>query len=237
MWFCLTDTQHSKTSPSTNTKLGRWLSERFRKCSENNSRLEIGTSYSRSLQGKQGNSYGTHVWWLPPNSAFKLRSEYAHGPNSQGYWIETDYRLSRFGGEESLIGRVEPVFRWQQTFRSAPARAMDCPPRIPNKPTSAWTIACPTKYGSTQATRGSSRRPAIGTCGGPASYIDIFSPHGRANNEELEHSRCISGRSPSGGDAFAVAGEGCFREAASTGKTSEETSHTRSSIGRGAESL
>jgi hypothetical protein len=83
-------------------------------------RLEIGTSYSRSLQGKQGNSYGAHVWWLPPNSAFKLRSEYAHGPNSQGYWIETDYRLSRFGGEESLIGRVEPVFRWQQTFRSAP---------------------------------------------------------------------------------------------------------------------
>jgi hypothetical protein len=61
-----------------------------------------------------------HVWWLPPDTAFKLRSEYAHGSNSQGYWIETDYRLSRFGGEESLIGRIEPVFRWQQAFRSAP---------------------------------------------------------------------------------------------------------------------
>jgi hypothetical protein len=83
-------------------------------------RLEIGTSYGRLLQGLQANYFGAHAWWEPADTAFKLRSEYAHGPHSQGYWIETDYRLSRFGGTESLIGRLEPVFRWQQTFRNSP---------------------------------------------------------------------------------------------------------------------
>ena len=83
-------------------------------------RLEIGTSYGRLLEGEQTNYFGAHVWWLPANSSFKLRSEYAHGTHSQGYWIETDYRLSRFGGAETLIGRLEPVFRWQQTFRNSP---------------------------------------------------------------------------------------------------------------------
>jgi hypothetical protein len=83
-------------------------------------RLELGTSYGRLLEGTQKNYSGAHVWWEPANTAFKLRSEYAHGPHSQGYWVETDYRLSRFGGDQSLIGRLEPVFRWQQTFRNSP---------------------------------------------------------------------------------------------------------------------
>jgi hypothetical protein len=82
-------------------------------------RLEIGTSYGRLLEGTQQNFSGFHVWW-EPGDAFKVRSEYAHGPHSQGYWIETDYRLSRFGGADSVIGRLEPVFRMQQTFRSSP---------------------------------------------------------------------------------------------------------------------
>ena len=83
-------------------------------------RLEIGTSYGRLLQGTQKNYSGAHLWWEPADTAFKLRSEYAHGPHSQGYWIETDYRLARFGGPETLLGRLEPVFRWQQTFRNSP---------------------------------------------------------------------------------------------------------------------
>jgi hypothetical protein len=83
-------------------------------------RLELGTSYGRLLEGTQKNYFGAHAWWEPANTAFKLRSEYAHGPHSQGYWVETDYRLSRFGGDQSLIGRLEPVFRWQQTFRNSP---------------------------------------------------------------------------------------------------------------------
>src|SRR5215469_14290173 len=83
-------------------------------------RLEVGASYGRLLEGTHQNYSGVYVWWLPPQSAFQLRSEYAHAPHSQGYWIETDYRLSRFGGRESWVGRLEPVFRWQQTFRNSP---------------------------------------------------------------------------------------------------------------------
>lgn len=83
-------------------------------------RLEMGVSYGRLLQGTNANAVGFHVWWLPPNTAFKMRSEYAHTTHVQGYWFETDYRLSRFGGTESIVGRLEPVFRMQQTFRNAP---------------------------------------------------------------------------------------------------------------------
>ena len=81
-------------------------------------RLEVGMSYQRFLQQTHINNWGAHVWWLPPTSAFQLRSEYSHGYASQGYWIETTYRLSRFGGPDSLVGRFQPVFRLQQTFRN-----------------------------------------------------------------------------------------------------------------------
>lgn len=84
------------------------------------SRLEVGLSFNRLLQGTNADAIGLHVWWIPQKSAFQLRSEYAHTTHSEGYWIETDYRLSRFGGAESVIGRLEPVFRIQQTFRNAP---------------------------------------------------------------------------------------------------------------------
>jgi hypothetical protein len=85
------------------------------------SRLELGLSYDRLLQGPQGtrgeNFYGMHVWWEPKDTAFRLRSEFARGHHAQGYWIEADYRLQTFGGLDSWIGRIEPVFRMQQTFR------------------------------------------------------------------------------------------------------------------------
>jgi hypothetical protein len=85
------------------------------------SRLEVGLSYDRLLQGPQGtrgeNFYGMHVWWEPANTAFRLRSEFARGHHAQGYWIEADYRTQAFGGLNSWIGRFEPVFRMQQTFR------------------------------------------------------------------------------------------------------------------------
>jgi hypothetical protein len=83
-------------------------------------RLELGVSYGRLLQGAQQNFVGAHAWWEPADTGFKLRSEYAHGMHSQGYWIEGDYRLSHFGGEDSPWGRLEPVARWQQTFRNSP---------------------------------------------------------------------------------------------------------------------
>lgn len=81
---------------------------------------EIGMSYGRRLQDVHAGYVGAHAWWEPADSSFKLRSEYAHGEHSQGYWLETDYRLSRFGGPDTGLGRLEPVFRWQQAFRNSP---------------------------------------------------------------------------------------------------------------------
>jgi hypothetical protein len=83
-------------------------------------RLELGASFARVTSGEKANNVGVHAWWEPANSSFKLRSEFDHGTHSQGYWMEADYRLSRFGGPDTAIGRLEPVFRWQQIFRNSP---------------------------------------------------------------------------------------------------------------------
>jgi len=91
-------------------------------------RLEVGASYGRLLESGKSNSVGAHVWWTPGKIPLKVRSEYAHGAHSQGYWIETAYRLSQFHGPESLIGRLEPVFRLQQTFRNSPSGTDFLPP-------------------------------------------------------------------------------------------------------------
>lgn len=90
-------------------------------------RLEIGTSYQRFLEGEHANFVGAHLWWLPWRSPLQVRSEYAHGPHAQGYWIESAYRLSQIGGLNSLIGRFEPVFRFQQTFRNSPGQGDGLP--------------------------------------------------------------------------------------------------------------
>jgi hypothetical protein len=81
------------------------------------SRLEIGTSYDRLLQGKNENFFGAHVWWDPADTGLRVRSEYARGQHAQGYWVEADYRTHAFGGPDNWVGRIEPVFRMQQTFR------------------------------------------------------------------------------------------------------------------------
>jgi hypothetical protein len=81
------------------------------------SRLEIGLSYNRLLQGIHENFYGAHVWWEPKDTSFRLRSEFARGHHAQGYWVEADYRTHAFGGVDSWVGRIEPVIRMQQTFR------------------------------------------------------------------------------------------------------------------------
>ncbi len=80
-------------------------------------RLEVGLSYNRVLEGTHENFYGMHVWWEPKNTAFRLRSEFARGHHAQGYWVEADYRTAAFRGLDSFVGRIEPVFRIQQTFR------------------------------------------------------------------------------------------------------------------------
>jgi hypothetical protein len=83
-------------------------------------RLEVGTSYGRLLENPHENFAGVHVWWEPAEIPLKLRSEYAHGEHSQGYWLETDFRFSRSSKLDTPLNRLEPVFRWQQTFRNSP---------------------------------------------------------------------------------------------------------------------
>jgi hypothetical protein len=83
-------------------------------------RVEIGTSYARFLQATHNNSIGAHFWWEPWRFPLEVRSEYAHGEHSQGYWVESAYRLSQWKGSDSILGRLEPVFRMQQTFRNSP---------------------------------------------------------------------------------------------------------------------
>jgi hypothetical protein len=80
-------------------------------------RLEAGVSYDRLLQGIHENFLGVHVWWEPKDTGLRLRSEYGQGQHAKGYWVEADYRSQAFGGPDSIIGRIEPVFRIQQTFR------------------------------------------------------------------------------------------------------------------------
>jgi hypothetical protein len=80
-------------------------------------RLEVGFSYDRLLQGVRENFYGAHAWWEPKDTAFRLRSEFSRGRHGQGYWVEADYRTQAFGGLNSWVGRIEPLFRMQQTFR------------------------------------------------------------------------------------------------------------------------
>jgi hypothetical protein len=102
------DNQYFKAERSFGARTSLYLPEQ---------RLEVGFSYDRLLQGVHENFYGAHVWWEPKNTAFRLRSEFARGHHAQGYWVEADYRTQAFGGLNSFIGRFEPVFRMNQSFR------------------------------------------------------------------------------------------------------------------------
>ena len=83
-------------------------------------RLEIGASYGRLLQDQHQNFEGAHLWWQPADIPLKFRSEYAHGEHSDGYWLESEFRLGRSEENHSFIGGFSPVLRWQQTFRRSP---------------------------------------------------------------------------------------------------------------------
>jgi hypothetical protein len=80
-------------------------------------RLEVGASYGRLLQGMHENFVGTHLWWQTQEAGVRFRSEFARGQHAYGYWFEVDSRPFAFGNFESPAGRLEPVFRMQQTFR------------------------------------------------------------------------------------------------------------------------
>ena len=81
-------------------------------------RLEVGASYGRTLQGTHFNSQGVDVSWSPYGAPVQIFGEWAHSPSGQGYWLQASYRLAQLTGSDSGIGRLEPVFRMQQFFRS-----------------------------------------------------------------------------------------------------------------------
>ncbi len=83
-------------------------------------RLELGTSFSRSLQDLRQNSVGLDVSWTPRRAPFDIKGEWAHSSSGHGYWLQTAYRLSHFRGPDSALGRLEPVFRMEQFWRSQP---------------------------------------------------------------------------------------------------------------------
>jgi hypothetical protein len=85
-----------------------------------NTGIEAGTSFNRILQGTHSNNVGVHLWWTPPESRFRFRSEFAHAAHVKGYWIEFASQLTSSSDSASLLARFQPVFRFQQTFRSAP---------------------------------------------------------------------------------------------------------------------
>ena len=79
--------------------------------------LEIGASYGRRMQTGNENFAGAHLWWQSKDAGFRFRSEVARGKHAYGYWFEADSRPFAFGNMDSFAGRIEPVFRMQQTFR------------------------------------------------------------------------------------------------------------------------
>ena len=90
--------------------------------------IEVGASYERLLESQQENFVGGYLWWEPADTGFRFRSEYTHGQHAHGYWFETDYRMKAFGGYDSWAGRIEPVFRMQQTFRIDNLASDSAPP-------------------------------------------------------------------------------------------------------------
>ena len=83
-------------------------------------RLELGTSFGRSLQDVRRNSVGLDVSWTPYQVPLDIKGEWAHSPSGHGFWLQTAYRLSHFRGPDSKLGRLEPVFRTDQFWRSQP---------------------------------------------------------------------------------------------------------------------
>jgi hypothetical protein len=80
-------------------------------------RFEVGVSYQKELQDRRMNSVGADLSWAPYRLPLNVKGEWAHSDSGHGYWIQAAYRLSQLGGEASVVGRLEPVFRMQQFFR------------------------------------------------------------------------------------------------------------------------
>jgi hypothetical protein len=89
--------------------------------------LEIGASFNAGL-GKNSPHYaGMFLWWTPSESRVRFRSEYAHAAHAQGYWFEAAYQVIDSSAAQTILSRIEPLFRFQQTFRTAADAADNLP--------------------------------------------------------------------------------------------------------------
>ncbi len=79
-------------------------------------RLEVGTSWQKTLQDDRKNAFGFHMGWQAPKIPLNLRSEYAHSFQGSGYWVEGAYRLSQAHFWQKRMRRTEVVARMQQFF-------------------------------------------------------------------------------------------------------------------------
>lgn len=92
-----------------------------------NQRLEIGTSYGRRLQNQEMNFEDVFASWQPHVAPLDVKTEYAHSPRGQGYWLEGGYRLTRGDGPYTGLGRVEAIARIQQFQRLQTGSGDDLP--------------------------------------------------------------------------------------------------------------
>jgi hypothetical protein len=78
-------------------------------------RLEIGSSYQRTLQAREINSVAAYVSWQPPAVPIDLKAEYDYSYYGNGYWLETAYDFEKLQ-IPSFLRRFQAVGRMQQFF-------------------------------------------------------------------------------------------------------------------------
>ena len=94
--------------------------------------LEIGTSYSRVLQGQQYDIHGMDVTWNASRLQLDLRGEGIwSSPLGHGYWLEAAHRFP--AGSNAFLKRSQAVIRGEQFW--AAAGSADINPDLPQKDT------------------------------------------------------------------------------------------------------
>lgn len=105
--------------------------------------LEVGASYQKLLQDDRANSVGAYMSWQPGQGPLAVRGEYAHSPLGRGFWLEGDYRLSRFRGPDSLLGRLQLVGRAQQYTHGLPDPTFTLPSNDTQRAEFGWNYYLP----------------------------------------------------------------------------------------------
>lgn len=108
-----------------------------------NRRLEVGTSFQRTLMEERFNSYGADLTWQLSRIPLDVRAEFArNGEQGSGYWLEGAYRLNSIPVARGFFRRSQLVLREEQFFipaGGAPA-AGGHDSAFPDEDTTAFTV-------------------------------------------------------------------------------------------------